>query len=128
MWSHVKLGPPDAILGITEAFNRDTNPNKINLGVGAYRDNDGKPFVLPSVKEAELTLIKSNLNKEYAGISGIAKFCNAAAELLLTQDSFIIKNKRVSVFVLSVFNLIYLRMLFYFYSTILQQCMFVSIL
>lgn len=43
------MGPPDAILGVTEAFKRDQNPKKINLGVGAYRDDNGKPFVLPSV-------------------------------------------------------------------------------
>jgi hypothetical protein len=48
-WSNVQMGPPDAILGVTEAFKRDTNPKKINLGVGAYRDDNGKPFVLPSV-------------------------------------------------------------------------------
>ena len=47
----MELGPPDAILGITEAFKKCDNPNKINLGVGAYRDDNGKPFVLPTVKE-----------------------------------------------------------------------------
>lgn len=52
-WAHVEMGPPDAILGVTEAFKKDSNPNKINLGVGAYRDDAGKPWVLPSVKEAE---------------------------------------------------------------------------
>ena len=50
-WANVELGPPDAILGITEAFKRDSHPQKINLGVGAYRDDSGKPFVLPSVKK-----------------------------------------------------------------------------
>lgn len=50
-WSQVELGPPDAILGITEAYKKDTNPKKINLGVGAYRDDAGKPYVLPSVKK-----------------------------------------------------------------------------
>jgi len=45
----VEMGPPDAILGVTEAFKKDTNPKKINLGVGAYRDDNGKPFLLPSV-------------------------------------------------------------------------------
>lgn len=50
-WSNVELGPPDPILGVTEAYKRDTNPKKINLGVGAYRDDLGKPFLLPSVKQ-----------------------------------------------------------------------------
>lgn len=45
------MGPPDVILGVTEAFKRDTNPNKVNVGVGAYRDDNGKPYVLQSVKK-----------------------------------------------------------------------------
>lgn len=50
-WSHVEMGPPDAILGITEAYKKDPNPKKVNLGAGAYRDDQGKPYVLPVVKK-----------------------------------------------------------------------------
>ncbi len=50
-WAQVPMGPPDAILGITEAFKRDGSKQKINLGVGAYRDDNGKPYVLPSVRK-----------------------------------------------------------------------------
>ena len=50
-WATVPAGPPDAILGVTEAFKADTDPKKINLGVGAYRDAQGKPYVLPSVRK-----------------------------------------------------------------------------
>lgn len=50
-WPNVPLGPPDPILGLTEAFNKDTFGNKVNLGVGAYRDDEGKPFILRSVIE-----------------------------------------------------------------------------
>nr|CAX69569.1 glutamate oxaloacetate transaminase 2 [Schistosoma japonicum] len=92
-WNHVKLGPPDAILGITEAYNRDTNPQKINLGAGAYRDDNGKPFVLPSVKEAESLLLAKNLNKEYAPISGIPQFCDLSIKLALTEQSPRIKDR-----------------------------------
>jgi aspartate aminotransferase, mitochondrial len=63
------MGPPDAILGVTEAFKKDTNPKKINLGVGAYRDDNGKPFVLPSVEKAENILASKQLDKEYAPVS-----------------------------------------------------------
>lgn len=92
-WSHVEMGPPDPILGVTEAFKKDTNPKKINLGVGAYRDDTGKPFVLPSVKLAEKKLAESNLDKEYAPIGGLPEFCKASAELALGADSPVIKNK-----------------------------------
>ena len=50
----MELGPPDAILGITEAYKKDSNPKKINLGVGAYRDDNGKPYVLPTVKKVDV--------------------------------------------------------------------------
>lgn len=48
-FSGVQMGPPDAILGVTEAFKRDANTKKINLGVGAYRDDNGRPYILPTV-------------------------------------------------------------------------------
>lgn len=51
VWSSVPLGPPDAILGITEAFKADPAAEKINLGVGAYRDEKGKPYVLNCVRK-----------------------------------------------------------------------------
>lgn len=93
LWSNVQQGPPDAILGVTEAFKRDQNPQKINLGAGAYRDDNGKPYVLPSVIQAENLLAKKNLDKEYAPISGISDFCNEAIQLALSNESPIIKNK-----------------------------------
>ena len=57
IWSAVPLGPPDAILGITEAFKADLASEKINLGVGAYRDEEGKPYVLNCVRKVNCRLI-----------------------------------------------------------------------
>ncbi|XP_065064421.1 aspartate aminotransferase, mitochondrial-like [Rhopilema esculentum] len=91
-WSHVELGPPDAILGLTEAFKKDPNPNKVNLGAGAYRDDNGKPFVLPSVRRAEDIIRSKNLDKEYLPISGLAEFTKASAKLAFGDDSEHIKN------------------------------------
>lgn len=89
----VQMGPPDAILGVTEAFKRDTNPKKINLGVGAYRDDNGKPWVLPSVRTAEERIVAKKLDKEYATIIGIPDFYNKAIELALGKDSERLKGK-----------------------------------
>ncbi|KAG5880654.1 hypothetical protein JTB14_022818 [Gonioctena quinquepunctata] len=91
-WSGVQMGPPDAILGVTEAFKRDTNPNKINLGVGAYRDDNGKPYVLPSVRKAEDKIRAKNLDKEYATIAGVPEFCKSGIELALGEGSEVISN------------------------------------
>lgn len=49
------MGPPDPILGVSEAVKKDTNPKKMNLGVGAYRDDQGKPFVLSCVRKVQLS-------------------------------------------------------------------------
>ncbi|KFA78239.1 hypothetical protein S40288_02624 [Stachybotrys chartarum IBT 40288] len=83
-WHTVPQGPP---VGITEAFKADTFDKKINLGVGAYRDDAGKPYVLPSVREAELKVIDAKLNKEYAGITGVPEFPALAAKLAYGADS-----------------------------------------
>ena len=69
-WSHVELGPPDAILGITEAFKKDTNPKKINLGVGAYRDDNGKPYVLPTVKKVQRNRPETDKEKDRCPLMG----------------------------------------------------------
>lgn len=86
------MGPPDAILGVTEAYKRDTNPKKINLGVGAYRDDNGKPYVLPCVRKAEEKIRTKQLDKEYAPISGQADFCKHSIELALGPNSKHIEN------------------------------------
>ena len=50
-WSQVEEGPPDAIFGLVEAHKKDPRPNKVTLAIGAYRDDKGRPFVLPTVKK-----------------------------------------------------------------------------
>ncbi|KAL4771285.1 pyridoxal phosphate-dependent transferase [Aspergillus nidulans var. acristatus] len=94
-WSNVPQGPPDAILGITEAYKADSFKEKINLGVGAYRDDQGKPYVLPSVRAAEDKVVASRFDKEYAGITGIPSFTKAAAQLAYGADSPVLKEDRL---------------------------------
>ena len=45
-------------------FKADTSPQKVNLGVGAYRDDQGRTYILPSIREAELSIVNSNMDKE----------------------------------------------------------------
>jgi aspartate aminotransferase, mitochondrial len=96
-WSDVKQGPPDAILGITEAFKKDSFHQKINLGVGAYRDDAGKPYVLPSVRKAEENIAKKLLDKEYAPITGVPTFTSAAAELAYGATSSALLENRIAI-------------------------------
>jgi aspartate aminotransferase len=68
VWSKVDSAPPDPILGINEAFKKDSNPKKVLLGVGAYRDDAGKPYILSCVKKATTIINDKNMDHEYAGI------------------------------------------------------------
>jgi len=86
------MGPPDPILGVTENFKRDSNPLKMNLGVGAYRDDNGKPYVLPSVKMAEEQIRSKNMDKEYSPISGTPEFCKASINLALGDNNEWVQN------------------------------------
>jgi hypothetical protein len=68
-WTSYEMAPPDPIIGLNEAYQKDDYPKKVIIGVGAYRDDFGKPYVLPSVRIAEETLIiEQNLDMEYSGI------------------------------------------------------------
>lgn len=97
VWFDVPLGPPDAILGITQAFKADTHPQKVDLGVGAYRNDIGKPVVLDSVRQAEQIMLDKKLDKEYAGIAGVPEFTKAVALLAYGQDNAFINEGRLSV-------------------------------
>ncbi|KAM6498160.1 aspartate aminotransferase [Amanita muscaria] len=96
-WSAVPAGPPDPILGVTEAFKADKDPKKINLGVGAYRDGAGKPYVLNSVKKAEEIVKASNPDKEYLPITGLPDFTKRAATLAYGADSAPLKQSAIAV-------------------------------
>ena len=78
IWHDVPMGESDAILGIAQAFRQCEDPRKVNVCVGAYRDDDGKPYVLPSVRAAEKILWDSEESKEYLPIEGDKDFVHRA--------------------------------------------------
>lgn len=86
------MGPPDPILGVSEAFRACKNPKKVNLGVGAYRDDNSKPFLLPCVKKAEKILQGMDLNKEYLPQAGMPEFNKLAGLFAFGEDCEHIKN------------------------------------
>ena len=83
MFHGLSNAPPDAILGLTEAFKKDTNPNKINLGVGVYKDEDSRTPVLHCVKEAEQRIVDEETTKSYMPIGGAPEYAQAVQSLLL---------------------------------------------
>ena len=96
-FQHVKMGPADPILGLNLACKADPNPDKINLTVGAYRDDDGLPHIFDSVKKAEELILEDPVkyNKEYAPITGYAPFVEAAQKLIFGEDCQALKDGRV---------------------------------
>jgi aspartate aminotransferase len=70
----VTAAPADPILGLNEAFKKETNPKKQLLGMGVYRDDKNKPFILECVRRAEERILNLNMDHEYAAIDGISSF------------------------------------------------------
>ena len=83
MFDTVATAPPDPILGLTEAFQKDDRSEKINLTIGVYQDDTGKTPVLESVKAAEERLLDQETSKRYLGISGLPEFNREAVKLTL---------------------------------------------
>jgi len=86
--------PPDAILGLTEAFKKDPNPKKVNLGVGVYKDAQGRTPILASVKRAEELLLQEENTKNYLSIDGTAEYSAAVQELLFGAGHAILTSER----------------------------------
>jgi len=93
----VPQAPEDPLFGLMAAYRNDTFDKKVDLGIGAYRDNNAKPWVLPVVKKADEILRNDpDLNHEYLPIAGLAAFTSASQKLILGEDSPAIKEKRVT--------------------------------
>ena len=85
--SNVEMAPKDPILGVTETYNADTNPNKVNLGVGVYYDDDSKVPVLKSVRTAEQKMAETAMPRNYLPIDGLAVYNKAVQEVVFGADS-----------------------------------------
>ncbi|SCU90146.1 LANO_0D07756g1_1 [Lachancea nothofagi CBS 11611] len=96
LFNDIDLLPPDSLFNIKQRLSQDSRPVKVDLGIGAYRDDNGKPWVLPSVREAEKVIQKDpSYNHEYLGIGGLTSLTQGAAKVLLGDDNKALKEKRV---------------------------------
>ena len=96
LFSNVEMAPRDPILGLNEQFNADTNPNKVNLGVGVYFDENGKLPLLACVQAAEKTMMESPKPRGYLPIDGIAAYDAGVKSLVFGADSEAVKSARVA--------------------------------
>lgn len=92
----LKEAPVDAILGIEVAFRNDDFSKKVNLGIGAYRTSEGKPYIFKAVRKAEEMMMKDEtLNKEYLLIDGLSELKELTQKLAFGEDSDLVKEKRI---------------------------------
>ena len=96
LFSAVEMAPRDPILGLNEQFNADTNPRKVNLGVGVYFDDNGKLPLLQCVQAAEKNLMATPTARGYLPIDGIAAYDSAVKGLVFGADSEPVKSGRVA--------------------------------
>ncbi|MEO8857097.1 MAG: amino acid aminotransferase [Burkholderiaceae bacterium] len=96
LFTAVEMAPRDPILGLTEQFNADANPTKVNLGVGVYTDENGKLPLLQCVQAAEKALMESSKPRGYLPIDGIAAYDAAVKGLVFGSDSDAVKGGRVA--------------------------------
>jgi aromatic-amino-acid transaminase len=90
----IELAPRDPIIGVTEAFNHDTNTHKVNLGVGVYCDDNGKVPLLECVKRAERELTDKAAPRNYLPIDGLAAYDKSVQTLLFGANSEMVQSGR----------------------------------
>ncbi|WP_108946525.1 amino acid aminotransferase [Shewanella halifaxensis] len=94
IFSQVELAPADPILGLTEAFKADVRKEKVNLGVGIYKDESGQTPILKSVKFAEEKLLATEKSKSYLGMEGVEAYNRAVQSLLFGSEHSVVTQKR----------------------------------
>ncbi|UDG81130.1 Aspartate aminotransferase [Candidatus Hartigia pinicola] len=95
MFEKITAALPDPILNLTDSFHADPRKNKINLGIGVYKDKSGKTPILNTVKKAEKFLLENENTKNYLSIRGIPEFNLVTQELLFGKKHEIITSKRI---------------------------------
>ncbi|RIK82855.1 MAG: aromatic amino acid aminotransferase [Planctomycetota bacterium] len=96
MFERVEAAPKDAILGLTEAFQADPRPEKINLSVGVYQDENGRTPLLECVQEAERRLAAAPTTKSYLPIAGLGEYTAAVAELAFGAEAAALSRERMA--------------------------------
>jgi len=94
-FSQITAAPKDPILGLKESYLADNSSNKVDLGIGAYRTEEGKPYVLNVIREVEKELMNENLNKEYIPQDGLKELNTEACKLIFGDSCEAIKHQRI---------------------------------
>ena len=88
--------PADPILGLSAAFKTDPNENKVDLGVGVYKDEQGNTPILTSVAKAQTRLLETETSKTYIAPQGVPGFVDGMLKLLLGNDNRALLSDRIA--------------------------------
>ncbi|MBF0279281.1 MAG: aspartate/tyrosine/aromatic aminotransferase [SAR324 cluster bacterium] len=94
MFEPIKMAPADPIMGVAADFNRDPNPNKINLSSGIFKDENDNTPILQSVKEAESRILQNETTKAYSGIEGFPAFAEAVLPFIFGKEHEVLSSQR----------------------------------
>ena len=94
MFDTLQPAPPDSILGLTDAWRKDPNPLKVNLGVGVYKDASGNTPILASVKAAEAAILATAVSKSYMPIGGAADYAAHVQALIFGAEHEVVRDGR----------------------------------
>ncbi|MEH6444863.1 MAG: amino acid aminotransferase [Oceanospirillaceae bacterium] len=97
MFNQLQGVPADALLKLIVQFNQDPNPTKVDLGVGVYKDDEGKTPVMQAVTAAEHIILEQQQTKSYIGPAGSPLYCELSAKLIFGAQHSVIKDKRIAV-------------------------------
>ncbi|KAL2316065.1 Aspartate aminotransferase, cytoplasmic [Schizosaccharomyces pombe] len=96
-FANIEEAKADAIFKLNAQYHQDEDPKKVNMSVGAYRDDTGKPWILPAVKKAsKIVEEQASFNHEYLPIAGLPRFTKAAAEVLFRPNPHLLSEDRVA--------------------------------
>jgi len=97
MFESLRAVPADPILNLSVLYRQDTNPNKVDLGVGVYKDETGHTAIMEAVSRAEERLLVEEDTKAYVGMAGSKRFCDLLAQVTLGADHKVLADNRVAV-------------------------------
>ena len=96
MFDHLKALPADPLLGLITAFRNDPNPQKVDLGVGVYRDESGHTPIMSAIAKAQIIHLETEDSKTYISPVGVEGFVEGIKQLVFTKDSAAYADGRIT--------------------------------
>ena len=97
MFESLRAVPADPILNLSILYRQDTNPNKVDLGVGVYKDEAGHTAIMEAVSRAQELILVEEDTKAYVGMAGSKRYCDLLAQTTLGAYHTVLTNNRFAV-------------------------------